>query len=280
MGNCFGAMADHDSVIKVITSNGGIMEFSAPVTVSFITSEFPGHAIFRSHDLFWKPLSQFEELEAGQSYYLLPLNNNNNKNIDTPCGEHVVVRQGHVRSHSVPTTSHPALYRMSLDYQHHLGMGLLKRSSIEAVSSRSSAAANNSGFTTCGGGSSRFWKVKLVITPEQLLDILAQEARTKELIESVRMVAKCGIDGGFSSSAAAGMVSDQWSLSSTSWSISSKIDALVGKTLYFFSISAIPFTYRILIELIKGRKTRCFTQIRALPGREFKWVVHSDGSFI
>jgi len=229
MGNCFfGAMSDPDAAIKVITSNGGIMEFSAPVTVSFITNEFPGHAIFRSHDLFWKPLSQFEELEAGQSYYLLPLSNSsssNNNNIDTPCGvgENVnVVRQGHVRSHSVPTTSHPALYRMSLDYQHH---HQLKRSSIEAFSSRSSG---NSSCNVGGlGGSSRFWKVKLVITPEQLLDILAQEARTKELIESVRMVAKCGVGGGISSSAA-GMISDQWSLSSTSWSISSKIDALVG----------------------------------------------------
>ncbi|CAJ1977006.1 unnamed protein product [Sphenostylis stenocarpa] len=232
MGNCFfGAMSEPDAAIKVITSNGGIMEFSAPVTVSFITNEFPGHAIFRSHDLFWKPLSQFEELEAGQSYYLLPLSNNNNNNIDAPCdvgvGENVnVVRQGHVRSHSVPTTSYPALYRMSLDYQHHQqGMGLLKRSSIEAFSSRSSG--NSSCNIGGGGGSGRFWKVKLVITPEQLLDILAQEARTKELIESVRMVAKCGVGGGIPSSAA-GMISDQWSLSSTSWSISSKIDALVG----------------------------------------------------
>lgn len=206
MGNCFfGAMADPEAVIKVITSNGGIMEFNAPVTVSFITNEFPGHAIFRSHDLFWKPLSQFDELEAGQSYYLLPLNNNKNNNIDASSYEEHVVRQGHVRSHSVPTTSYPASapYRMSLDYQHQ-GMGFLKRpSSIEPFSSR-------------------FWKVKLVITPEQLLDILAQEARTKELIESVRIVAKCG--GGISS--AAGIVSDQWSLSSTSWSISTKIDAL------------------------------------------------------
>ncbi|KAK7391319.1 hypothetical protein VNO78_19733 [Psophocarpus tetragonolobus] len=226
MGNCFfGAMSEPDATtIKVITSNGGIMEFSAPVTVSFITNEFPGYAIFRSHDLFWKPLGQFEELEAGQSYYLLPLSNN----IDTPCGggENVnVVRQGHVRSHSVPTISYPSLYRMSLDYQHHhQGMGLLKRSSIEAFSGRSSG---NSSSNICGG-SSRFWKVKLVITPEQLLDILAQEARTKELIESVRMVAKCGIAAGSISSSAAGMISDQWSLSSTSWSISSKIDALVG----------------------------------------------------
>ena len=246
MGNCFfGAMSDPDAAaIKVITSNGGIMEFSAPVTVSFITNEFPGHAMFRSHDLFWKPLSQFEELEPGQSYYLLPFsnrnnnnnNNNSNNNIDTlPCdGENVnvVVRQGHVRSQSVPTISNPALYRMSLDYHHHnQGMGLLKRSSnnnIDAFSSRSSGVVNSSN-SIGGGGSSRFWKVKLVITPEQLLDILAQEARTKELIESVRMVAKCGINaGGAISNSAAGMISDQWSLSSSSWSISSKIDALVG----------------------------------------------------
>ncbi|KAL5195253.1 hypothetical protein HKD37_20G057153 [Glycine soja] len=239
MGNCFfGAMSDPDAAaIKVITSNGGIMEFSAPVTVSFITNEFPGHAMFRSHDLFWKPLSQFDELEPGQSYYLLPLSNNNNnnnnnsKNTDStlPCGGeniNVVVRQGHVRSHSVPTISNPALYRMSLDYHHHhQGMGLLKRSSnnIDAFSSRSSGVVNSSNNIGGGGsgGSSRFWKVKLVISPEQLLDILAQEARTKELIESVRMVAKCGIAGGAISNSAAGMISDHWSLSSTSWSISS-----------------------------------------------------------
>ncbi|KAL2324575.1 hypothetical protein Fmac_023633 [Flemingia macrophylla] len=210
-------MSDPEAAtIKVMTSNGGIMEFSAPVTVSFITNEFPGHAIFKSHDLFWKPLSNSDELEAGQSYYLLPLKTNNNNNIiDTPC-EHVV-RQGHVRSHSVPTISYPALYRMSLDYQH------LKRSSTtEAFSSSCNV----------GGGSSRFWKVKLVITPEQLLDILAQEARTKELIESVRMVAKCGVPASGISSSAAAMIADQWSLSTTSWSISSKIDALVGRLMH------------------------------------------------
>ncbi|CAI8604418.1 unnamed protein product [Vicia faba] len=206
MGNCIvGSMADSNTTIRVITSNGGIMEFSAPITVPFITNEFPGHAIFRSHDLFWKPLSQFDELEPGQSYYLLPINNNN---IEPPPNgsssgsdyEHVV-RQGHVRSHSVPTTSYPAPYRMSLDYQHNLGMRFLKKSSVESLSCRN-----------------RFWKVKLVISPEELMEILAQEGRTKELIESVRIVAKCGDI----SSAAEDVVSDQWSLSNTSWSISSK----------------------------------------------------------
>ncbi|KAB5569268.1 hypothetical protein DKX38_003061 [Salix brachista] len=64
-------------------------------------------------------------------------------------------------------------YRMSLDNQR-----MLKRSSAEAeVFPR---------YNSIG-----VWKV-LVISPEQLAEILAQEARTEELIESVRTVAKCG----------------------------------------------------------------------------------------
>ncbi|KAE9589080.1 hypothetical protein Lal_00000162 [Lupinus albus] len=202
MGNCFlGVMADHEkTAIKVITSNGGIMEFKAPITVSFITNEFPGHAIFRTHDLFWKPLNQFHDLVPGQSYYLLPLNNKNN-----------IVRQGHIRSHSVPTiTSYPAPYRMFL-------------SSIEPFCSSRNNIANSNVYKCSRGGSIMFWKVKLVITPQELEDILAQEARTKELIESMRIVAKCGI-----SSAASDILCDQWSFSNTSVTVSSKIDALVA----------------------------------------------------
>ncbi|XP_004496519.1 uncharacterized protein [Cicer arietinum] len=219
MGNCFfGAMADSDTTIKVTTSNGGIMEFSAPITVSFITKEFPGHAIFKSHDLFWKPLNQFDELETGQSYYLLPINNN----VETSSEQQQhVVRQGHVRSNSLPTTSYPAPYRMSLDYTK--GMRFLKKCSRE----REHLYSRRSVSKRCKS-SNKFWKVKLVISPEQLVEILGQEGRTKELIESVRIVAKCGVGGCISSVAEEdNIVSDhQWSLSSTSWSISSKIDAL------------------------------------------------------
>ncbi|GMP22354.1 hypothetical protein CsSME_00000410 [Camellia sinensis var. sinensis] len=68
----------------------------------------------------------------------------------------------------------------------------------------------------------RVWKVKLVISPGQLLEILSQETRTQELIESVRTVAKCrniGVSSlGFS---------DQWSLSSSSLNASSKQDGLL-----------------------------------------------------
>ncbi|KAJ9177394.1 hypothetical protein P3X46_012617 [Hevea brasiliensis] len=194
MGNCmFGGLGgEGGGAVKVIASSGGILEFSGPITAGCITNEFPGHAIYPSHDLFWRPLSLHEDLLAGHSYYLLPLSN-------TKIGGQVV-REGHVRSKSIPS-SFVTPYRMSFDYQ-----GMLKRSSTE-----SSSRCNNNGF----------WKVKLVITPEQLLEILSQEAQTQELIENMRAVAKCG--NGISSSAA---FSDQWSLTS-SRNCSSKNDGLL-----------------------------------------------------
>ncbi|KAK7380404.1 hypothetical protein VNO78_32914 [Psophocarpus tetragonolobus] len=228
MGNCLlGGKSDPEIVIKVTTSNGGLMEFYAPITVSFITSEFPGHGIFPSQDLLCKPLSQFDELVAGQSYYLLPLNKQPEQHPSASGhGEDCAIR--HVRSHSVPTTPYPPPYRMSLDYQHHQGMRFLNKTSIEPLSCRTSTS-KRSISTKCK--SSRFWKVKLAITPQQLMDILSQEARTKELIESVRIVAKCGVAAGgiLPVSAAASIVSDQWSLSSSGRSAcdSSKIDSLV-----------------------------------------------------
>ncbi|XP_057443401.1 uncharacterized protein LOC130735420 [Lotus japonicus] len=234
MGNClWGGMSDPETVIKVTTSNGGIMEFYAPVTVSSITDEFPDHGIFPRNDLFCKPLCQFDELVAGQSYHLLPLINfsdhpsaSGNASSVGGCGGGAIV---HARSHSVPSPRicYPAPYRMSLDYQHYQGVGLLKRNSTEALSCRVTNTSNNSGKKRRTGRSkSKFWKVKLVITPEQLLEILSQESRTKELVESVRIVAKCGVSAvGFS--AVTSIVSDQWSLSSSGRSAPSKIDALV-----------------------------------------------------
>ncbi|XP_059664594.1 uncharacterized protein LOC132310438 [Cornus florida] len=185
MGNClFGGTGEPNDVIKVVTSNGGTMEFYAPITVECITDEFPGHGIFRSHDLFWKPLPHQEVLLAGESYYLLPLNNKK-----TGIGGGQIAQVGHVRSNSVPSAL-VAPYRMSFDSH-----GILKRSYTEVLS-----RYNNGGF----------WKVKLVISPEQLLEILSRDDRTQELIESVRTVAKCG--NGVSS---VGAFSDQWSLSSS-----------------------------------------------------------------
>ncbi|KAG8374516.1 hypothetical protein BUALT_Bualt10G0003100 [Buddleja alternifolia] len=198
MGNClFGGMGDHGdrSTIRVTTSNGGVMEFNTPITVESITDEFAGHGIFRRHDLFWKPLPHSEVLLAGESYHLLPLldmSSSSNKGLMT-------ARVGHVRSNSAPAQQlASAPYRMSFDSR-----GLTKRSSPDDAVSKAY----------------RFWKVKLVITPEQLMEILSEEGKTEELIESVRTVAKCGsVLGGFS---------DQWSRSSSRNAASSNKDALL-----------------------------------------------------
>ncbi|KAF8379805.1 hypothetical protein HHK36_029254 [Tetracentron sinense] len=187
MGNCvFRGFGVVDEVIKVVTSNGGIMELYAPITAECITNEFPGHGIYRSRDLFSQPLLHNEELLVGDLYYLLPLNTGRGGRI---------TREGDMRPNATMSSSLVTPYRMSFDNQ-----GMLKRSETEVF-----PRYNSTGV----------WKVKLVISPEQLSEILSQEARTEALIESVRTVAKCG--NGVSS----GANSDQWSLSS-SWKASSE----------------------------------------------------------
>lgn len=83
-------------------------------------------------------------------------------------------------------------YRMSFDNQR-----MLKRSEAEIFPTYNSTGV---------------WKVKLLISPEQLSEILSHDARTEALIESVRTVAKCG--SGASSMTTAH--SDKWSYSCTS----------------------------------------------------------------
>ena len=185
MGNCvFKGFGQVEEMIKVVTSNGGIMELYAPITAENITNEFPGHAIFRSPDLFSQPLLHSEELHAGELYYLLPQN----------AGRVGTVSETKL-SDNTSTSSLITPYRMSFDNQ-----GLVKRSYPEVFPRYSSTGV---------------WKVKLVISPEQLSEILLQESRTEALIESVRTVAKCG--NGVSSMAS----SDQWSVAS-SWKGSSE----------------------------------------------------------
>lgn len=181
MGNCvFKGFGEAEEMVKVVTSSGGIMELYAPITANAITTEFPGHAIFKSRDLFAQPLLHNEELHPKELYYLLPLNPYKS----TP--------KDHENINANPNGAVSTPYRMSCDSQ-----GLLRKRADPEVFPR----YNSSGV----------WKVKLVISPDQLSEILSQEARTEALIESVRTVAKCGTGG---NSSAAG--SDQWSVSS-SW---------------------------------------------------------------
>lgn len=187
MGNCvfkgMGGISELE-VVKVVTSSGGIMELYAPITVESITNEFPGHAIFRRRDLFSQPLLHSDELHPGELYYLLPLNPYKTTTTTTGNGG---------GGNDIVVTP----YRMSCEAHN-------------AVKSRRSDQHLVFPRYNSGG----VWKVKLVISPEQLSEILSQEARTEALIESVRTVAKCGSGGcGGASSVAS---SDQWSVSS-SW---------------------------------------------------------------
>ncbi|KAL4362976.1 hypothetical protein GQ457_04G030260 [Hibiscus cannabinus] len=175
MGNCvFKGFAEVEDMVRVVTASGGIMELFAPITAECITNEFPGHAIYPTPDFLSQPLLHNEDLHAGHLYYLLPLNTGFTDRNDV-----------------ITSTNTP--YRMSFDHQR-----VLKRTEAAEVLPR----YNSSGV----------WKVKLVISPDQLAEILAQESRTEALIESVRTVAKCG--NGVSSSSVAN--SDQLSVSS-SW---------------------------------------------------------------
>ncbi|KAI4328976.1 hypothetical protein L6164_021286 [Bauhinia variegata] len=199
MGNCgfkgFNHGAADEKMVKVVTSNGGIMELWPPVTVECITNGFAGHGIFRSRrDMFSEPMLHNEELNAGEVYYLLPLN---------------------------PSK---LAYSKSMARERELGSNLTpyRMSSYEKNNNNN----NNSKMWSEPQAevlprynSSGVWKVKLVISPEQLSEILSQESRTEALIESVRTVAKCG--NGVPSSVAN---SDQWSMAS-SWkgSMSDKV---------------------------------------------------------
>ncbi|PRQ58593.1 hypothetical protein RchiOBHm_Chr1g0361011 [Rosa chinensis] len=185
MGNCvfkgFGAETDDQAeMVKVMTSSGGIMELYAPITASTITDEFPGHAIFRSLDLLAQPLLHNEELHPHELYHLLPLN-----------------------PYKTPIKT-PNLY--------HQNSGLCTPYRMSSCDSYQRKKAVPEAFPEYGNKSSGVWKVNLVISPEELSEILSQGARTEELIDSARTVAKCGSTGG---SSVAG--SEQWSTVSSRW---------------------------------------------------------------
>ncbi|XP_004146558.1 uncharacterized protein LOC101218947 [Cucumis sativus] len=217
MGNCLfaGGAGEIQGKIKVITSNGGIMELGSPITVGCIADEFPGYGIFKSHDLFWNPLPHNEELLPGKSYYLLPRNRGRNRGGEDGVEMGIIrAREGHVRSNSVPEAAAAmaamAPYRMSFDYQ-----GVLRRSQTEVFSR----------YSEKNGG---VWKVKLVISPKRLVEILEEEGHTQELIESVRTVAKCGSTSTSSSFSSSMAFSDQWSLSTATANATPSVSSKSG----------------------------------------------------
>ncbi|CAN0840815.1 hypothetical protein LINGRAHAP2_LOCUS2936 [Linum grandiflorum] len=211
MGNCLiggagepttAAAAEGRSSIRVITSTGAILEFNSPITASLITSEFPGHAIFPSHDLYWTPLSPHDNLLPGNSYYLLPVRNPNSS---IRCSSS---SRGRSYSSSSPTSS------TSIDCSNNQ-FHRTKRPYAEAFS------VSSSGGKVGSREEAGFWKVKLVISPDQLMRILSQEGSTHDLVHNVSTVAKCGSsysnESSSASASASATSSSSASCSSDEW---------------------------------------------------------------
>ncbi|KAK9758121.1 hypothetical protein RND81_01G208500 [Saponaria officinalis] len=183
MGNCSFKIGNNSSIllddnhetsqqkmIKVVTTTGGIMELYAPITADQITSEFPDHGLFLSQDVsVSSPLHRKDHLHPGHLYYLLPLSSTKP-----------------VSNKATKLLSTP--YRMSFDTPK---VTYRRRSSAGWSADVAPPYNNNYNKKRASG----VWKVRLIINPEQLSEILSQEARTEELIESVRIVAKCGTTG-------------------------------------------------------------------------------------
>ncbi|KAL5136246.1 hypothetical protein HKD37_03G008960 [Glycine soja] len=167
MGNCaFKGIstsegASDDKMVKVVTPNGGIMELYTPITAECITNEFSGQGIFRSRrDLFSEQLHHDEELHAGELYYLLPL--------DPSCRLSSTKNITRQLSNNAATLTPYRMFTCDINNN---------RMWSEAAEV----------FPRKG-----VWKVKLVINPEQLSEILSQESRTEAFVETLRTVAKCG----------------------------------------------------------------------------------------
>ncbi|KAL1206278.1 hypothetical protein V5N11_019887 [Cardamine amara subsp. amara] len=165
MGNCvfkgYGGsrkLYDNDDLlIKVVTPNGGVMELYPPIFAELITNEFPGHVIHDSLSLrHSSPPLLHGEELLAGNIYYL-----------LPLSSAASTAQ----QHSSDQLSTP--YRMSFG------------------KTPVTAASNGGGRGGCG-----VWKVRLVISPEQLAEILVKDVETEALVESVRTVAKCGGYGG------------------------------------------------------------------------------------
>ncbi|XP_027339138.1 uncharacterized protein LOC113852936 [Abrus precatorius] len=70
MGNCL-AMTKHVKAVRVAKPDGKVLEFSSPIHVKDILTNFPTYGIGVSKKA-TKPLFPDHELKAGRLYYLLP----------------------------------------------------------------------------------------------------------------------------------------------------------------------------------------------------------------
>ncbi|KAG8484262.1 hypothetical protein CXB51_022704 [Gossypium anomalum] len=174
MGNCAlkGAVEECSHSIRVLTDAGEIIDFKGPKLARDIVNGFPGYGICRKGQAS-APLAEDECLVNGGFYYLLPMDKCQ-KNGDS--GVIPKDKEEGVKKDEVDRVDQIEPPKMSsADFVENLSSG--SSSALEVLSSVKNGV----------------WKVKLVISSQQLGDILSQQVNTEALIEKMRMAASSAV---------------------------------------------------------------------------------------
>ncbi|XVF10383.1 hypothetical protein REPUB_Repub07fG0178100 [Reevesia pubescens] len=169
MGNCSlkGVTRECNNSIRVLTDAGEIIDVKGPKLAREIVNDFPGYAICRRGQVSL-PLPEDECLVNGGFYYLLSL-----KKVQKKSGDSGVSKQ----------VNKEAVKKIEVDWKNQIEPP--KMSSADFVENLSSGSA----LEVLPSQKNGVWKVKLVISSQQLEDILSEQVNTEALIEKMRMAA-------------------------------------------------------------------------------------------
>ncbi|XVE58092.1 hypothetical protein DITRI_Ditri04bG0142700 [Diplodiscus trichospermus] len=169
MGNCSlkGITADCSNSIRFLTDAGEIIDVKGPKLAREVVNHFPGYAICRRGQPSF-PLPEDECLVNGGFYYLLPLDK-----VQIKSGDSRVSKQ----------VNKEAVKKIEMDWMNQIEPP--KMSSADFVENLSSGSA----LEVLPLQKNGVWKVKLVISSQQLEDILSEQGNTEALIEKMRKAA-------------------------------------------------------------------------------------------
>ncbi|KAK6263284.1 hypothetical protein QUC31_009100 [Theobroma cacao] len=168
MGNCSlkGVTGECSNSIRVLTDAGEIIDIKGPKLAREIANSFPGYAVCRRGQASL-PLPEDECLVNGGFYYLLPMEKVHKS------GDTGVCKQ----------VNKEAVKKLEVDWMNRIEPP--KMSSADFVENLSSGSA----LEVLPSQKNGVWKVKLVISSQQLEDILSEQVNTEALIEKMRMAA-------------------------------------------------------------------------------------------
>lgn len=162
MGNCSvkGVTGDCPNDIRIFTDSDRIIGLKGPKLAKDVLDGYPGYGIFRQGNAS-SPLSSYEYLIGGQFYYLLPL-----QEMPMPVGVSRKQRTRFLDGFESPKISYAA-----------------------PLVDLEGAEENGPAVKVLPSQGDGVWKVKLVINPKQLEEILSEQGNTEALIEKMRMAA-------------------------------------------------------------------------------------------